>query len=135
MTILQGKTIFLVEDDALNFAVIRTTLRRVGAAVPYDHWGDTTLTRMKEFSSQLSMILLDLMLPDGVSGYDIFIAIKGDAQLADIPVVAISAADADVEIPRAKEMGFNGFISKPIMHDQLPSQLKSILEGNQIWGS
>ena len=135
MEILEGKTIFMVEDDALNFAIIRTILRRSGATVPYDHWGDTTLTRMKEYSDQLSMILLDLMLPGGVSGYDIFEAIKKDADLADIPIVAVSAADADVEIPKAKTLGFSGFISKPIIHDQLPDQLNSILQGNEIWGS
>lgn len=135
MTILEGKTIFMVEDDALNFAIMRTILRRAGANVPYDHWGDKTLTRMKEFSDQLSLILLDLMLPGDVSGYDIFQAIKEDPDLANIPVVAVSAADADVEIPKAKKLGFSGFISKPIIHDQLPDQLNSILEGNQIWGS
>ncbi|MEM9773494.1 MAG: response regulator [Chloroflexota bacterium] len=133
MDVLKDKVIFMVEDDALNFAIIRTILRRAGATVPYDHWGDTTLTRMKEYSGRLSMILLDLMLPGGVSGYDIFEAIKQHPEIADIPIVAVSAADADIEIPRAKELGFSGFISKPIIHDQLPDQLNSILQGKEIW--
>ena len=135
METLNGRTIFMVEDDALNFAIIRTILRRAGATVPYDHWGDTTLTRMKEYSGQLSMILLDLMLPGGVSGYDIFDAIKNDPEISHIPIVAVSAADPDVEIPRAKKLGFSGFISKPVIHDQFPDQLDTILKGGQIWGS
>ena len=69
---LKGKTIFIVEDDAFNLAIIRTILRRQGVNTPFDHWGDNTLTRIQKYDSNLDMILLDLMLPDNISGHDIF---------------------------------------------------------------
>ncbi|MFK7803632.1 MAG: two-component system response regulator, partial [Anaerolineae bacterium] len=122
MNTLQNKTIFVVEDDAFNLAIIRTILRRQGASAPFDHWGDNTLSRILKFSTRLDMILLDLMLPDNISGHDIFESIRTQPSLEGVPVVAVSAADPSVEIPRTKEMGFSGFISKPIKHNLLPKQ-------------
>ncbi|MFK7803309.1 MAG: response regulator, partial [Anaerolineae bacterium] len=54
--------------------------------------------------------------------------------LEGVPVVAVSAADPSVEIPRTKEMGFSGFISKPIKHNLLPKQILAIMNGEEIWG-
>ena len=135
MSLLNGKNIFMVEDDALNSAIIRTILRQNGAKVPYDHWGDATLSRMTGYPYKLDMILLDLMLPGKSSGHDIFKEIRANPDLKDIPVVAVSAADPDVEIPRTKAMGFDSFISKPINRNRFPQQLLAIFAGESIWGS
>jgi len=132
MSILSGKTIFMVEDNPGNAAIIRTILRQAGARVPYDHRGDITLTRMIQ-NLPLDMILMDLMLP-GASGYDIFDAIRNQPKLKDIPIVAVSASDPDVEIPRAKKLGFSSFISKPIDRRTFPENLSSIMAGEKIWG-
>lgn len=131
---LNNKTIFIVEDDAFNLAIIRTILRRQGAETPFDHWGDGTLSRLQKHAQEIDMILLDLMLPNNLSGYDIFDMIKAQPDLAEVPVVAVSAADPSIEIPRTKEAGFNGFITKPIKHSLLPKQIMAILNGEEIWG-
>lgn len=131
---LEHKTIFMVEDDALNSAIIRTILRQNGARVPYDHWGDKTLQRMTDYPFPIDLVILDLMLPGDVTGHDIFEEMKKHDELKHIPVVAVSAADPDVEIPRTRNMGFDGFISKPINRIEFPHQLTTILDGTQIWG-
>jgi len=135
MNILQNKTIFVIEDDAINLAIIRTILRRQGADAPFDHWGDNTLSKILKLSNRLDIILLDLMLPNDISGHDIFDAIREQPSLNDVPVVAVSAADPSVEIPRTKEMGFSGFIVKPVNHNLLPKQILAIMNGKEIWGS
>ena len=132
--LLRGKTIFMLEDDVLNSAIIRTILRENGARAPYEFWGDSTLKKMTEYPFPLDMILLDLMLPGETQGHDVFTAIKQHDQLKSIPVVAVSAADPDVEIPHTKAMGFSGFICKPVNRFEFPKQLLSIFEGRAIWG-
>ncbi|MFK7804658.1 MAG: response regulator [Anaerolineae bacterium] len=131
---LKNKTIFIVEDDAFNLAIIRTLLRHQGAIVPFDHWGDNTITRIQKYSTKIDMILLDLMLYDGISGHDIFKLIKEQPALSDIPVVAVSAADPGIEIPKTQAAGFNGFISKPIKPQIFPKQIVALLNGKEIWG-
>ena len=56
---LENKTIFMVEDNALNSAIMRTILLRHGANVPYDHWGDKSLYRMANYASRIDLILLE----------------------------------------------------------------------------
>ena len=133
MSLLENKTIFVVEDDASNLAIIRTILRRQKAIVPFDHWGDHTLSGMLKQSSRLDLILLDLKLPSDITGHDIFESIKKEPSLNDVPIVAVSAADPVVEIPRTKRMGFNGFIAKPIQFYLFPKQIAAILDGEEIW--
>ena len=132
---LQGKRIFVIEDNLLNFTVMRTALSKEGVTVPYDNWGDTTLERIRSYPFPLDMILLDLMLARGVSGYDVYDAIKEDPDLRDIPVVCVSAADPNIEIPKAKGKGFQGYISKPIRLHSFHKKLEAIFDGDdEVWG-
>lgn len=131
--ILEGKHIFVVEDDPLNLAIIRTILINAGASVPFDHWGDTTLDKMLLSQSQIDLILLDIMFPRQVSGYDIFDAIQKEPKLKSIPIVAVTASDPDVEMNKAREKGFQGYISKPIDRSKFVHQVNLILSGTEIW--
>lgn len=131
--ILDGKTIFLVEDDPVNLAVIRVSLQTQGAMVPYDHWGDSTLKKMLYSANIIDLILLDLMLPGRISGYDIFDEIKKMPQFANTPIIAVTASDPDLEIPKAKAKGFNGYISKPIDRNQFPQDLLTVINGGEVW--
>jgi CheY-like chemotaxis protein len=129
---LTGKTIYIVEDNATNLAIISSILRRHNAQIRYDRWGIETIERLASFG-KVDLIILDLMFPRGVTGYDVFDQLKKHPQFANIPVVAVSAADPQVEMPKAKAKGFKGFISKPINHKLFPQQIAALIEGQEIW--
>lgn len=129
---LEGKNIFIVEDNATNLAIISAILRRYGANARYDRWGVETIERIRR-SGKVDLIILDLMFPRGVSGYDVFDQLQQIPELAKIPVVAVSAADPHVEMPKARAKGFMGFISKPINHKLFPQQMAAIINGTKIW--
>ena len=131
--LLKNKHIFIVEDDPTNRAVISTILKRNGAMVSFDHWGDTTISKMRE-TSDIDLILLDLMLPRQVSGYDVFDAFRKIPELQKIPVVAVTASDPDGEMNKARQKGLNGYISKPINRRRFPQQVKAVLDGEEVWG-
>lgn len=131
--ILKDKHIFLLEDDPTNFAVMRTLLKAHGATAVLDHWGDTTLKNLLGYPFGIDLFILDLMLPGNVTGYDVFDAIKRVNQFCSVPVVIVSAADPDIEIPKAKAKGFNGFINKPINRHKFAEQLLDILNGRHVW--
>ena len=129
---LQGKRIFCIEDDPRNRAIAQMILEQAGATVGFERWGrDETLTKLKAFAP-VDIILLDLMFPGGISGYAIFDSIRSDAQFADVPIVAVSASDPAIEIPKARRKGFSGFISKPIDLRLFPQQVQAFIAGESL---
>lgn len=132
LRLLEGKRIFLVEDDVVNIHVFSKTLTNQGATVYQDVLGYGIVQHIVE-SLPLDLILLDVFLKRGQNGFDIFEKIKTNHNLAHIPTVAITSLDPETAIPKSREIGLSGFISKPINFSELPQQLVRILQGEKIW--
>ena len=130
---LKGKQIFVLEDDLINRAVMATVLENEGATVVSDYWGDESLEKLLSHSEKIDLFLLDLMLPNGRSGYDIADRIRQEEMYRETPIIIVSASDPDKEIPVVKERGFDGFISKPINGIEFPFLLLDVLEGKTVW--
>ncbi len=129
---LQGKRIFVVEDNTMNRVVFLMTLTVTGAQVTFDRWGKEALRTLREMRG-VDLILLDLMLPSGLTGFDVFREIRSHTEFAEVPIVAVSASEAGVTIPKVRELGFAGFIAKPIDDALFPKQLERIIAGEKIW--
>lgn len=132
MATLKDKTIFIVEDDVGNRAVIQTLLEQHGAMTYFERWGTNTLQQLQKISC-VDIILLDLMFPRGVTGYDVFDEIRSHTEFDNIPIVAVSASDPSASIPKTREKGFTGFIAKPIDYDKFPLQVESLINLEPIW--
>ncbi|MCE7948045.1 MAG: response regulator [Chloroflexi bacterium CFX4] len=131
--ILKEKRIFYFEDDMKNRAIVQLILEREGAVMGFERWGGReVLPRLHAFAP-IELILLDLMFPNGVSGYDVYDVIRAEPAFAQIPIVAISASDPAVELPKTRTKGFAGFISKPINLRDFPLQIAAVLNGQPIW--
>lgn len=72
------------------------------------------------------LILMDLRMP-GMTGQEAMIRIKGDVALAQIPVVALTAHALDNERRQAMAAGFDAFIPKPCLPDDLVRAIDEIL--------
>ena len=129
---LQGKRIFIIEDNLSNRAVAQILLEQHGAVTAIDRWGQEAVQRLQEFTP-VDIILMDLMLPGGITGFDVFDEIRRYPEFDQIPVVAVSAADAALAIPEAQKRGFAGFISKPLDFNLFPQQIARMIEGEKIW--
>jgi len=129
---LANRRIFLIEDNLSNKAIAQLLLEREGARVQIDRWGVDAVARLRALLP-VDVILLDLMFPGFVTGYDIFQRIRELPELRAIPVVAVSAADASIAIPTTMEMGFSGFIGKPLDFVRFPMQIQQIIDGGSIW--
>lgn len=122
----------MVEDNVANAGIILTTLQLSGATTHYDRWGTHTLMRIKELG-KIDLILMDLMLANGMSGYDVYDRIRADPALCHIPAVVVSASDATIEMEKARQHGFAGYISKPIHYATFAQSIARILEGEEVW--
>lgn len=129
---LAWKRMFLIEDDVDQIMLTANILAFYGASVSYDPLCKDVIRQLVQ-RLPIDLILLDLMLPKGVTGYTVLAHIRSHPLLRDIPVVAVSALDPAVEIPKTKEAGFAGFIAKPIAFKEIKDQLLDVLNGQQIW--
>jgi CheY-like chemotaxis protein len=132
--LLKDKRIFVVEDDPINMAIISVALKEQGGLVIPDPWNSDTIARLKTFLP-VDIILLDLMLRHGVSGYDIYARLKTHPELANIPVLVISASDPSIEMTRARGLGINGYIAKPIRRASFARDIAAALSGEPIWSA
>jgi CheY-like chemotaxis protein len=130
--LLAGKRIFIIEDNLANRAIMQLLLEQNGAEIWFERWGLDAIGRLKQFMP-VHLVLLDLMFPGGVTGYDVFDRIKADIELQHIPVVAVSAGEPSVAIPKTREKGFSGFIAKPISFEKFPRQIAQVLDNEQVW--
>ena len=131
MGVLSGKRVFIVEDDPTNMAINAVTLKREGAIVIQDFWNTNIPDLVRKHEPDV--ILLDLMLRHDINGYDIFDELQANPETAHIPVIAVSAADPDVEINRAKKKGLSGFIGKPILPRLFAKQIAKVIAGEHVW--
>jgi CheY-like chemotaxis protein len=132
MSKLENKHVFVIEDNPANYAIIATLLQMYGAKTGFERWGTTTIGRLRKFAP-VDLILLDLMFPYGVSGFDIFDEIRACPEFAQVPIVAVSAMDAAVAIPKVRAKGFSGFIAKPISFTAFPDQISKVLNNEAVW--
>jgi two-component system cell cycle response regulator DivK len=132
MSSLTKRRIFVVEDDLNNRIITQTALMNQDVRLEFDRWGRDTINKINNFGKP-DIILLDLMFPNGITGYDIFDLIRAEPKYADVPIVAVSASDAATSIPKCQAKGFKGFIAKPIDSDHFYEQLEKVLDGQSIW--
>jgi CheY-like chemotaxis protein len=81
----------------------------------------------------IDVLLLDLMLPKGLSGYEVFDQIRAVPGLQDFPIVAVTALDPGIGMNKAREKGFKGYITKPIRANTFGQYIAAILDGKEVW--
>ena len=77
--------------------------------------------------SSFSMILLDLMLPDG-SGLDLCREMKGNSNLSNIPIIILTAKDDEVDKVVGFELGADDYVTKPFSVRELILRIKAVLK-------
>ena len=76
-----------------------------------------------------SIILLDLMLPDG-SGLDLCREVKSNSLTKDIPIIILTAKDDEVDKVVGFELGADDYVTKPFSVRELILRVKAILKRN-----
>jgi two-component system, sensor histidine kinase and response regulator len=130
--ILRGKRIFITEDNLTNRSVMQLLLEHEGAIIGFERFGRETCERLRAFAP-VDIILLDLMFPDNISGYDVFDRIRAFPEFAAIPIIAVSATEPSVGVYTTQAKGFSGFISKPIDRRLFAQQIATVLDGEEVW--
>ena len=117
---LQGKTILVVEDNAMNQMVIKMITKKwLNTTVEFANNGEEGLKKLTE--NDYDIILMDLQMPV-MDGYEATIAIRnGEAgeHKKEIPIIALTADVMESTKTRVIEIGMNKYLSKPVDKDTL----------------
>ena len=120
-----SQKILIIEDEP----DIRKTLEYNISREGYDVISASSLSegREKLESASFSLLLLDLMLPDG-SGLDLCREIKQDKSLSSIPVIILTAKDDEVDKVVGFELGADDYVTKPFSVRELILRVKAVLK-------
>jgi two-component system, cell cycle response regulator DivK len=118
----RGPLVLIVDDNEKNRRLAREVLRAAGLRTIEAASGGAGLALAAE--QRPDVILLDLELPD-MNGAEVARELRKEARTARIPVVAHSARPYVGDRERLLEVGFVGYLEKPIDVSEFPEQVRS----------
>ncbi|MBK6517710.1 MAG: PAS domain S-box protein [Polyangiaceae bacterium] len=120
--------LLIVDDDAISRRVLRQCLDKAGFASHTVGSGSEAISWLAE--NQPSLVLLDLVMPPP-DGYTVLRTIRETQATREVPVVVLTALDAEEEVSRAFEMGADDFVRKPFKTAELVARIRSQLRLRQ----
>lgn len=124
--------ILLVEDDPNSYLIVEDLLKHAGFKHFYHRSSGAKVLQLLDALPQLDLILLDIGLP-GEDGFTIIKKLRAHQCTANAHIAAVTANIMHQTRLRAKDAGFDSFISKPIRPDQIVDQIRSMLLGRSFW--
>ena len=125
----RGRCILLVEDNELNREIAVEILNEYGFLVDTAENGAEAVEKVKSSKpGGYDLVLMDVQMPV-MNGYEATKQIRAltDPALSGITILAMTANAFDEDRKKALECGMNGFLSKPIVIEELISTLQNNL--------
>ena len=106
-----AKKVLVVEDNELNLRLFCDLLRAHDYDAEPVRDGREAMDRARTF--QPDVIVMDIQMPH-VTGLELTEAIRADAGLANIPIMAVTAYAGKGDEERIRAAGADAYVSKPI---------------------
>ena len=120
--------ILVVDDDKEIARLLRGYLEQSGYQVLVAYDGARAMHMLRR--ERPSLVLLDLMLPDR-DGWEITRTIRGDQNLADTPIIMLTARVEDQDKIIGLELGADDYITKPFNPREVVARVRAVLRRAQ----
>lgn len=117
--------ILIVDDNEHNAELLQAYLEPLECSVSIASDGISALETIQGGDIP-DIILLDIMMPR-MSGFEVCRRLKADTDLADIPVIMVTALNEMGDVEKGIESGADDFLSKPVNKLELLTRVKSLL--------
>jgi CheY-like chemotaxis protein len=124
------KQILLIDDDRDDAELFKEALSELDASIGFEHYEDSKeglRTLLERRNGLPDIIFLDINMPL-VSGWQCLTEFKKSDHLKDIAVIMFTTSSQPRERELAKELGAEGFITKPSDYKTLKTMLASVIE-------
>jgi CheY-like chemotaxis protein len=122
---MRQQRILVAEDHEPLLIGIQQILETAGYTVLTASDGVEALQILEQ--TRPDLILADIMMPT-VDGYALFEQVRSRPEWADIPVVFLTSKAETADIRKARELGINGYITKPFDPNKLMATVHSLLK-------
>src|SRR3712207_1378398 len=106
----QPKRILIVDDEEFNRELLEGLVESFGHEWDTAQDGKEALAKV---TPNTDLVLLDAMMP-GMDGFQVAQRIRANEELAQIPIIMVTALTSKEDRLRAVEAGANDFITKPL---------------------
>lgn len=120
--------LLIVDDEPSGREALESVLTNQGYILDFAANGAEALAKAHELSPDV--ILLDVMMPM-MDGYQVCSRLRADPQLAEVPVVMVTALDDRDALLQGIESGADDFITKPIDRAELRARVQTITRLNR----
>ncbi len=122
-------TVLIVDDEFSGRQTLESVLEGDGYNIEMAENGMQALEKVKII--QPDVILLDVMMP-GMTGFEVCQRIRSDPQVAEIPIIVLTALDDRESLLNALKAGADDFITKPFDRYELRARLIGITKLNRF---
>jgi two-component system cell cycle response regulator DivK len=117
--------ILIVEDNALNIKLFCDLLAAHGHQPEAVTDSRLAIDAARNFDPDL--VITDIQLPH-VSGLELIRLLRSDEELADVPIMAVTAYAATADEERIRAAGAQAYVSKPISVMRFVKEVEALLE-------
>ena len=125
---MAGETILIVDDVPVNLKLAGAILKREGYTIETAEDGEQALQMLETIHPDL--ILSDIQMPV-IDGFELARRVRQDERFRDTPLIALTALALKAGEERAKEAGFDGYLTKPIDTRTMGLRVREYLDKRQ----
>lgn len=123
---LSGRKVLVVDDEPYILKILSFKLRLSGM-IPFEATGGEEALRIVREEAP-DVVLLDVSLSTGLTGYDLCRILKENPGTAHLPVVMLTARNLPADRDLALRLGARSYITKPFSTKVLIQEIESALD-------
>jgi len=121
--VIDQSNILIVDDEPNNLSILRQILDIPGYKVRPVLSGELALQAVANLVPDL--VLLDIMMPEGINGYEVYVELKKNDRTKDTPVIFLSALDEIDNKVQAFQSGGVDYITKPFNQEEVLARVQT----------
>ncbi len=118
------KRVLIIDDEPSIVISLEFLLKRAGLEVQVARDGEEGLAKVRELRPDA--VVLDVMMPK-LDGFEVLKAVRADPEIADIPVLMLTAKAREAEQQRGLTLGANAYMAKPFSTHELVDQVMALI--------
>lgn len=119
------KRILVVDDQPNIRQLVKISLRSADRQILEAESGEKAIA--VAHAEKPDLIIMDLMMPGGMHGFEAVSILKSDPDTRECPVLILTARDQKTERERARELGAVDYVAKPFRLNELQERVDRIL--------
>ncbi len=125
---LSGRKVLVVDDEPYILKILSFKLRLSGM-IPFEATGGEEALRVVREEAP-DVVLLDVSLSTGLTGYDLCRILKENPSTAHLPVVMLTARNLPADRDLAMRLGARSYVTKPFSTKVLIQEIESALDAS-----